>query len=165
MMQAGSMEQQKTKEFQISTAAFGDGALIPVKYTCGGANVSPALSWSEPPDRTESLVLMMEDPDAPGGTWYHWLVWNIPGHAGGIWEHVSPRGKLPGGMMQGGNSFGKMGYEGPCPPVGQMHRYIFKLYALDTVLKLPAGANHLQLEHAMRGHMNGETAWMGRYGR
>lgn len=164
-MQAEAMEPVKTVEFRISTHAFGDGGLIPAKYTCGGADVSPALNWSEPPEGTESLALMVEDPDAPGGTWYHWLMWNIPGHAGGIWEHVAPTGRLPGGMMQGGNSFGKMGYGGPCPPAGQTHRYYFNLYALDTTLKLPAGANHLQLKHAMRGHVKGETVWMGRYGR
>jgi len=159
------MEQDRMTEFQISTLAFGDGGLIPVKYTFGGANVSPALSWSAPPGCAQSLVLMMEDPDAPSGTWYHWLMWNIPAHAGGIWEHVAPKGRLPGGMVQGGNSFGKMGYGGPCPPVGQTHRYIFKLYALDSMLDLPAGANYLQLAHAMRRHVKGETEWMGRCGR
>ncbi len=165
MMRTAEMKQERTTEFRISTHAFGDGGLIPVKYTCGGANVSPALSWSEPPEGTRSLVLRVEDPDAPSGTWYHWLVWNIPGHAGGIWEHVATTGRLPGGMTQGGNSFGKMGYGGPCPPVGQTHRYFFKLYALDTMLDLPAGANSLQLGHAMRGHVKAVTEWMGRYGR
>ncbi len=164
-MRAEVMEWDKTMSFRISTHAFGDGASIPLKYTCGGADVSPALNWSEPPEGTKSLVLMLEDPDAPGGTWYHWLVWNIPGHSGGLWEHLAPMGRLPGGMMQGGNSFGRMGYGGPCPPMGQTHRYVFKLYALDTMLDLPAGANQLQLEHAMRGHVKGETEWMGRYGR
>lgn len=139
--------------------------MIPMKYTCDGADVSPALRWSEPPEGTTSLALIMDDPDAPGGTWYHWLLWNIPGHAGGIWEHVATTRTMPGGMVQGRNSFGKMGYGGPCPPQGQTHRYFFHLYALDTQLTLPAGATHLELEHAMRGHVKGETEWMGRFGR
>ena len=165
MMQAEAMEQDKTMAFQISTHAFGDGASIPLKYTCGGADVSPALSWSEPPDGTRSLVLILEDPDAPGGSWYHWLLWNIPGHAGGIWEHVAQTGELSGGMVQGRNSFGKMGYKGPCPPHGQTHRYFFHLYALDRMLTLPAGATQMELEQAMFGHVKAEAEWKGLFGR
>ncbi|HZD43504.1 MAG TPA: YbhB/YbcL family Raf kinase inhibitor-like protein [Methanomicrobiales archaeon] len=159
------MEREKTMAFRISTGAFTDGAKIPEKYTCSGADVSPALSWSEPPEGTKSLALTLEDPDAPGGTWYHWLLWNIPGHAGGIGEHAAPTDELPGGMVQGRNSFGKTGYGGPCPPQGHMHRYVFHLYALDRMLTLPAGATHLELEHAMRGHVKGEAQWMGRFER
>ena len=151
--------------FRISTEAFGDGKTIPLKYTCSGADVSPALQWSEPPEGTKSLALVVDDPDAPGGTWYHWLLWNIPGHAGGIWEHAAPTGELPDGMEQGRNSFGKVGYGGPCPPEGQTHRYIFHLYALDKVLALPVGATQLELQHAMRGHVKGEAKWMGLFGR
>lgn len=164
-MRSGVMEREKTMAFRISTGAFTDGAKIPEKYTCSGAGVSPALSWSEPPEGTKSLALILEDPDAPGGTWYHWLLWNIPGQAGGIAEHAAPTGELPGGMVQGRNSFGKTGYGGPCPPQGHMHRYVFHLYALDRMLMLPAGATHLELEHAMRGHVKGEAQWMGRFER
>ncbi len=152
-------------EFRITAKAFSEGATIPVKYTCTGVDVSPALNWSDPPEGTRSLAMIVDDPDAPGGKWYHWLLWNIPADAGGIWEHVLPTAELPGGMVQGGNSFGKMGYGGPCPPRGRMHRYVFHLYALDTELKLPAGATHVELEHAMRGHIKGEADLMGRYGR
>lgn len=151
--------------FRISTEAFHEGASIPAKYTCSGADVSPALRWSDPPEETKSLVLIVDDPDAPGGTWYHWLLWNIPGHAGGIWEHVAPTGELPDGMVQGRNSFGKIGYGGPCPPQGQTHRYLFHLYAVDKMLTLPAGSTHPELEHAMHGHVTGKTEWMGRFGR
>jgi Raf kinase inhibitor-like YbhB/YbcL family protein len=164
-MRAEAMEQEKAKAFRISTAAFADGATIPMRYTCGGVDVSPALNWSEPPEGTASLALILEDPDAPGGTWYHWLIWNIPGHSGGIREHMAATGELPGGMVQGRNSFGKLGYGGPCPPHGQTHRYIFHLYALDKGLTLHAGATHLEVEHAMRGHVKGEAEWMGHYGR
>lgn len=158
-------DQRKTATFRISSTAFAEGKDIPLKYTCTGADVSPKLSWSEPPAGTRSLVLILEDPDAPGGTWYHWLLWNIPGHAGGIWEHVAATGELSGGMVQGRNSFGKMGYNGPCPPHGQTHRYFFHLYALDKVLSLPVGATQEQLEHAMHGHVKGEAEWMGLFGR
>ncbi len=151
--------------FCVSTTAFAQGETIPTKYTCSGADVSPPLSWSAPPAGTKSLVLIADDPDAPGGTWFHWMVYNIPGHAGGIWEDVAPTGELPGGMLQGRNSFGKIGFGGPCPPRGQTHRYFFHLYALDTMLKLKAGASHAELEGAMRGHVKGETEWMGRFGR
>lgn len=152
-------------KFRIATRAFSMGAKIPAKYTCGGEDVSPPLEWSAPPTGTKSLVLIVGDPDAPGGTWYHWLLYNIPVHAGGIWEHVTATAELPGGMLQGKNSFGKIGYGGPCPPLGQTHRYLFHLYALDTVLKLRAGASHAELQGAMRGHVKGEAEWMGRYGR
>lgn len=164
-MRAGVMEQQRMTGFRILSSAFKEGGGIPVKYTCSGADVSPALRWSEPPAGTQSLALMLEDPDAPGGTWYHWLIWNIPGHAGGIWEHVAPKRNLPGGMAQGENSFGKTGYGGPCPPRGQTHRYVFHLYALDRKLDLRGGATQLQLEHAMRGHVKSEAEWMGHFGR
>lgn len=151
--------------FRIETRAFSFGATIPAKYTCGGADVSPPLEWSAPPAGAKSLVLIVDDPDAPGGTWYHWLLYNIPAHAGGIWEHVATVGKLPGRMLQGRNSFGKIGYGGPCPPHGKAHRYFFHLYALNIVLKLPAGVSYAQLANAMRGHVGAEAEWMGRYGR
>lgn len=151
--------------FSISTKAFAGGGKIPVKYTCSGQNVSPALTWKDVPAGAQSLVLILDDPDAPGGEWYHWLVWNIPAHVGGIWEHVAATPVLAGGMVQGGNSFGEMGYGGPCPPRGQTHRYFFRLYALDTKLKLHASATYVELEHAMRDHVLGEAELMGWFGR
>ena len=152
-------------EFRISTSAFSQGAMIPVKYTCSGEDVSPPLIWSEPPTGTKSLVLIMDDPDAPGGTWYHWLLYNIPGGAGEVREGASLTGALPNGAVQGRSSFGKVGYGGPCPPRGQTHRYFFHLYALDKVLKLRVGVSHTDLEGAMRGHVKGEAEWTGRFGR
>ena len=152
-------------EFRISTSAFHQGGPIPLKYTCSGSDVSPPLAWSAPPAGTKSLALIVDEPDAPAGTWYHWLVYNIPGRAGGVREGASRTGSLPNGGMQGRSSFGKMGYGVPCPPQGQTHRYFFHLYALDTMLELRAGATQRELEAAMRGHVKGEAEWMGRFGR
>lgn len=151
--------------FSISTKAFAPGGKIPVKYTCSGRDVSPALTWSDVPAGAKSLALVLDDPDAPGGEWYHWLVWNIPARAGGIVEHAAATPELAGGMVQGGNSFGKMGYGGPCPPKGQTHRYFFRLYALDTRLGLHASATYVELERAMRGHVVAEAELMGWFGR
>lgn len=151
--------------FRIATKAFSEGGAIPPKYTCMGEDVSPALSWSDAPAETKSLALILDDPDAPGGKWYHWLAWNIPAGSGELREHLPAVAELPGGTVQGGNSFGKVGYGGPCPPRGQTHRYFLHMYALDRKLTLPAGATHVDLERAMRGHVLGEAQVMGRFGR
>jgi len=142
----------------ISSTAFKDGGSIPSKYTCDGANTSPPLAFDAVPAGAKSLALVVDDPDAPGGTFDHWVVWNIPANTRAIAEGQSPQG------VSGKNGFGKNGYGGPCPPSGE-HRYQFKLYALDTTLNLPPSASKADLENAMNGHTLAQVKMMGRYKR
>ena len=119
--------------FELKSPAFADGAEVPRRHTCDGANLSPALSWTDPPAGTKSLALVCEDPDAPRGTWSHWVVWGVPAAARKLSEGVPPERTRPDGMRQGTNDFGKVGYGGPCPPPdGQVHHYIFTVYALSV---------------------------------
>lgn len=143
---------------ELKSRAFENGASIPLLYTCDGRDISPPLEIKDIPAGAVVLALVMDDPDAPGGTFDHWLVWNIP--AGTV---QIPEGKEPEGV-QGRTDFGKLGYGGPCPPSGT-HRYRFKLYALDRKLDLPKGARKGQLEAAMQGHILGQAALEGRYQR
>lgn len=136
----------------LSSAAFQDGGIIPVKYTCQGQDISPPLSWSEPPAGTQSLAIIVEDPDAPGGMFTHWVLFNIPPDNRGLNEAASPQARLPGGVREGKNDFGKIGYGGPCPPSGKAHRYQFNLYALDTTMNLESGASRKQVLDALEGH-------------
>lgn len=147
--------------FTVRTDGFGNGAGIPAKYTCSGANVSPALQWSEAPVGTKSLALIADDPDAPGGTWTHWVIWDIPATGAGLPEGAPHDESLSGGARQGKNDFGKVGYGGPCPPPGKPHRYFFRMYALDKVLELPAGSERPDLEDAMKRHILAQAEWMG----
>jgi len=149
---------------EITSQAFTSGSLIPSRHTCDGANVSPPLSFSGAPPGTKSLALISDDPDAPGGTWVHWVVWNIPADAPGLKENVPARDKLPDGIRQGTTDFRRIGYGGPCPPSGT-HRYSFKLYALDTTLDLPASTVKQALETAMQGHVLAQAELMGKYAR
>ena len=147
----------------VSTAFRHDGQ-IPPKYTCDGDNISPPLSWGEPPGNTKSLALICDDPDTPR-KFTHWLVYNIPPDATVMQEDI-PMGELiEGRAMQGTNDFGDAGYGGPCPPSGSAHRYYFTLYALDTVVDLEAGATKEQLENAMGGHVLGQGRLVGGYER
>ena len=151
--------------FQIESAAFTQGAAIPTRYTCSGENISPALTWTQPPASTRSLALIVDDPDAPAGTWTHWVVYNLPAQTRAL-EPNRPKGDtLPGGGLQGTTSFGSAGYGGPCPPPGPAHRYFFRLYALDTVLSLKAGAAKREVLAAMKGHILAEAQLMGRFKR
>ena len=145
-------------EIKVTSPAFDEGGMIPEKYTCDGEDMSPALSWSSVPEGTKTLALISDDPDAPMGTWVHWLIWNIPPNITGFskGENIT--------YPQGKNDFGKLDYGGPCPPSGT-HRYFFKLYALDTMLELKEGVNKKQLESAMSGHIIEETQLMGTYER
>ena len=143
---------------KLSSSAFENEGAIPSEYTCDGADVSPSLTFSAIPENTKSLALIMDDPDAPMGTWVHWLVWNIPPNITGF-----PKGENIT-YPQGKNDFGKLDYGGPCPPSGT-HRYFCKLYALDTILELKEGANKKQLESAMSGHIIEEAQLMGTYSR
>jgi len=143
----------------ITSPAFGTGELIPSKFTCDGQDVNPALAIGNVPAGTKSLALIMDDPDAPNGTWVHWVLWNIDPATREIRENSVPAGAKPGT-----NDFRKTSYGGPCPPPGT-HRYFFKMYALDTMLDLGSGATKAALEKAMRGHILGQGELMGRYKR
>jgi Raf kinase inhibitor-like YbhB/YbcL family protein len=149
---------------ELTSTAFAPGQPIPSKYTCDGENVSPPLHWSDPPHGTQSLALICDDPDAPAGTWVHWVLYNLLAKARALPEAVPANADLPDGSRQGKNSGGRLGYSGPCPPSGT-HRYFFKLYALDTVLGLASGADKSQLLQAMQGHILAQTELMGTYKR
>ena len=149
---------------EIKSSAFGSGEMIPAKYTCDGADFSPPLEWSGSPAGTRSFALICDDPDAPMGTWVHWVIYDIPPSATMLAEGITREKDLPGGGTQGINDFRKIGYGGPCPP-GGTHRYFFKLYALDSELGLKPGVTKDQLLKAMRGHILGEAQIMGTYKR
>lgn len=150
---------------EISSTAFEHGANIPRVFTCDGADESPPLAWSGAPEGTAGYALICDDPDAPVGTWVHWLMWNIPGSSQGLAEEVPTDETLTDGSRQGKNGWGRIGYGGPCPPRGKPHRYFFKLYALDALLDLKPGANKNQLLKAMEGHILAEAELMGLYSR
>lgn len=150
---------------ELKAAAFKPGADIPGRFTCDGSNVSPALSWTTPPEGTQSFALIMEDPDAPRRTWVHWVLYDLPATERELPEGVAPTGTLPSGARQGRNDFGKTGYGGPCPPPGPAHRYYFRLYALDTELQLKAGATRAQVDRSTYGHVLAGAELMGQYRR
>lgn len=149
----------------MSSAAFQEGEVIPASYTCQGQDVSPPLTWSEPPAGTQSLALIVDDPDAPVGVFTHWVIFNIPADSRGLSEAVPTQAELPSGALQGKNDFGRMGYTGPCPPPGRPHRYQFTVYALDSRLDLTAGVAKTQLLTAMQGHVLAQGELSGRYQR
>jgi len=150
----------------ITSPAFTDSASIPRKYSCDGNDVSPPLSWSGVPDNAKSLALIMDDPDAPNGTWTHWVVWNIPVNSTSLPEGVSKTtASITGGGMQGQNSWPKTGYGGPCPPPGNAHHYYFRLFALDNMLTLPDSTGSAALQRAMTGHIVAQAQTLGMYSR
>ena len=150
---------------RVTSPAFMDGARIPKKFTCDGPDASPKLNWNEAPPKTQSFALIMDDPDAPVGTWVHWVLFDLPADTKELAEGVAKQEQLANGARQGRNDFGKIGYGGPCPPPGKPHRYFFKLYALDAKLNLKAGATKADVEHAMKGHILAQAELIGRYGR
>ena len=150
---------------QISSTAFPEGGSIPKIYTCDSDNVSPPLAWSGAPTGTKSLALIVDDPDAPMGTWVHWVLFDIPASLSSLPEAVDRTPTVQGIGTQGKNDFGKTGYGGPCPPRGKPHRYFFKLYALDMALNLKAGASKAEVEKAMRGHILAQGLLIGTYSR
>ena len=150
---------------ELKTTAFAPGGAIPKKFTCDGPDVSPALTWGAPPAGTQSFALIMDDPDAPVGTWVHWVLYDLPAAARELAENVPKSEELAGGARQGRNDFRKTGYGGPCPPPGPPHRYFFKLYALDAKLNLKAGATKADVEKAMKGRILAQAELVGRYGR
>jgi len=149
----------------VSSSAFQEKDRIPSKYSCQGEDVSPPLAWSKPPGGTQSLVLILDDSDAPGGAFTHWVLFNIPSDSRELPEAVPTQAQLPGGALQGKNDFGGIGYRGPCPPPGRAHRYRFTLYALDHSLDLEAGVSEKDLLAAMRGHILAQGQLTGTYQR
>ncbi|WKZ18398.1 MAG: YbhB/YbcL family Raf kinase inhibitor-like protein [Candidatus Jettenia sp. CY-1] len=151
-------------KIEIKSPAFEEGGMIPQKYTCDGEDISPPLSWNSVPNGTKSLALICDDPDAPMGTWVHWVLFNLPANIQGLLENRPHQKTLENGAKQGITDFKKIGYGGPCPPSGT-HRYYFKLYALDTEINLDAGITKQQLLKAMEGHIIAEGQLMGKYKR
>ena len=149
----------------LKSPAFQSGAAIPRKYTCDADDVSPRLSWSDVPSGTKALALIADDPDAPGGTWVHWVIYDLPADANELAEGVPSKETLQNGAKQGVNDFRKVGYGGPCPPAGNPHRYVFKLYALNAPTNLKPRASKQQLLAAMKGHILGEAELIGQYKR
>ena len=148
----------------LTSTAFEEGEMIPKKYTCDGSNISPPIKWDSVPPQAKSLALIADDPDAPMGTWVHWVIFNIPPSLSGLPESIPPKDSLPNGSLQGKNDFRNSGYGGPCPP-GGTHRYFFKLYALDIMLQLKPGCTKADLLKAMQGHIVAEGQLMGKYSR
>jgi Raf kinase inhibitor-like YbhB/YbcL family protein len=153
-----------TPGFELGTASFQANGDIPARFTCEGANVSPALRWTNPPAGTASFALIVEDPDAPGAIFTHWIVYGLAPEWRGLPEGVANSSELQS-ARQGRNDFGKIGYGGPCPPPGAPHRYFFKLYALDSRPDLPAGASRAEFDKALRGHVLAHAEVMGRFRR
>ena len=154
----------KKMEIKVTSLAFENEGMIPAKYTCDGEDISPPLKWNAVPEGTKSISLISDDPDAPMGTWVHWVLFNLPADTKELKENIPPDETLPNGAKQGTSDFGRIGYGGPCPP-GGTHRYFFKIYALDVELNLQAGARKRDLLKAMEGHILGQGQLMGKYKR
>ncbi|MFE7210690.1 YbhB/YbcL family Raf kinase inhibitor-like protein [Streptomyces sp. NPDC057611] len=156
---SGTVSPGAAGRITVSSPAFTDGGTVPGRYTCAGADVSPPLAFSGVPARTAGLALLVEDQDAPGGTFTHWLVWNMDPHTTSL-----PTGATPPGAAQGRNDFLKTGYSGPCPPPGKPHRYVFTVYAADRRLALRPGATAADIRRALSGHTLASGTLTARYG-
>jgi Raf kinase inhibitor-like YbhB/YbcL family protein len=152
-------------QIQLTSPAFPHGSVIPAAHTCEGEDVSPALVWNGLPVERRSLALICDDPDAPRGTWVHWVLYNLPGESAELAQGVPGVPELPSGARQGRNDFGEIGYNGPCPPPGKPHRYYFRLYALNIMLTLPHGVSRAELDRAMADHILAQGTLMGVYQR
>lgn len=150
---------------EVTSTAFQEGGVIPTRHTGDGPDLSPALSWGPLPEGTKSVALICDDPDAPVGTWVHWVIYGLPAGTTGLEEGVPTDKVLPNKARQGTNDFRRIGYGGPAPPPGPAHRYFFKVYALDTEITLPAGATKADLEKVMEGHILAQGQLMGKYQR
>ncbi len=150
---------------QLTSTDFRQGEPIPARHTCDADNRSPSLSWTGVPVETRSFALICDDPDAPRGTWVHWLLYNLPAEAAELGAGVPARPELPSRARQGINDFGDVAYGGPCPPPGKPHRYFFRLHALDAAINLPPGVNRADLEQEMAGHVLAVGTLMGTYER
>lgn len=155
----------ETMSFELKSTAFEANKTIPQKHSCEGSDVSPALEWGEVPSGTATLALIADDPDAPAGTWVHWVIYDLPASLKGLKEGIPAVETLDNGAKQGVNDFRRVGYGGPCPPPGNPHRYFFKLYALDRKLGLPSRATKQQVVNAMKGHILAEGELVGLYKR
>jgi hypothetical protein len=162
---ADTLNPQKIMNLQITSTTFAEGQPIPQKYTCQGSDISPSLAWTNTPANTKSFALIADDPDAPVGTWVHWVLYDLPANATGLPENVAKTQTISNGAKQGMNTWPRLGYGGPCPPPGKPHRYFFKLYALDTMLGLKPGLTKKDLLKAMEGHVLAEGQLMGTYQR
>ncbi len=149
----------------LSSPTFRAGQPIPMQYTCDGVDMSPPLAWEGVADGVRSLALICDDPDAPGGTWVHWVLFNLPANVAALEAGLAKTGTLPNGARQGRNDFKHLGYGGPCPPPGRAHHYVFRLYALDAEMKLPSGATKAELLRAMKGHILAQAELVGIYRR
>jgi len=147
----------------LTSAAFTAGAAIPSQHTCDGADSSPPLAWSGQPAATKTFALIADDPDAPAGTWVHWVLFNLSGVIRALPENLAKDETVLGGALQGRNDFRRIGYGGPCPPPGKPHHYEFKLYALDAPLSLRGGATKADVERAMEGHILAQGELVGLY--
>jgi len=162
---ADKLNPKKVMNLQITSPAFSEGQPIPAKYSCEGNDASPPLKWTNAPANTKSFALIADDPDAPVGTWVHWVLYDLPPNATELPEDVAKTQFTSSGAKQGLNSWPRLGYGGPCPPPGKPHRYFFKLYALDTMLDLKPGATKKDVEAAMKGLILAEGQLMGTYQR
>lgn len=158
------VHEEHKMEITVKSPAFEQGKPIPEEYTCDGRNISPPLRWSNIPEEAQSLAMIVDDPDAPRGTFTHWIIWNIPPDLAEFSANVDKEKMLPNGARQGINDAGKIGYTGPCPPSGT-HRYFFKVYALDSTIDLAPGANRKQIDDALRGKTIAQGELMGTYKR
>src|SRR3972149_3618997 len=164
----GAMAQKggETMNFTISTSAFREGETIPRQYTCDGADLSPPLKWEGIPAETKGFAIIMDDPDAPVGTFTHWVIYDIPADTNTLPEGLARNPDLPNGIKQGTTSFRRTGYGGPCPPPGRPHRYFFTIYALDIqTTGLGPKASKQDVENRIKGHTIGKAIVMGKYGR
>ena len=164
MLSSRRFPRGKNMGIKVASSAFEENDMIPVQYTCDGKDLSPPLAWDNIPDGTKSIALICDDPDAPMGTWVHWVLFNLPAETRELVENIPPDEILKNGARHGKNDFRNFGYGGPCPPSG-IHRYYFKVYALDSVIGLSAGATKRQLVEAMAGHILAEGQLMGKYKR
>ena len=161
----GVVQTKAEVSMQLTSSVFKANGMIPRQYSCEGKDISPGLRWSDPPNGTKGFALISDDPDAPVGTWVHWVLWNLPPETRELPEGVPTNPKLSNGAQQGITDFGRAGYGGPCPPPGKPHRYFFKLYALDTQLNLPDSTRKKNLENAMKGHILAQAELIGLYKR
>ncbi len=157
-------EGQMGMTMSVSSNAFRSGGMIPKQYTCDGRGVSPALAWTGVPENAASVAVTCDDPDSTGD-FVHWVIFNLPPDVSGVSEGVPPDSRLADGAVQGTNSFGHIGYGGPCPPRGSTHHYVFTVYALDADLTVPSGASRQQVLDAMRGHLLATGELVGIYTR
>jgi Raf kinase inhibitor-like YbhB/YbcL family protein len=162
---AGAERERNPMSINLTSIAFQDGQPIPIKYTCQGLDVSPPLQWSVAPTTAKGLVLICDDPDAPVGTWVHWVLYHLPARATGLPEGVPTTDTLNNGAHQGVNDFKRVGYGGPCPPPGGPHRYFFKLYAVDIDVTLKPRPTKQEVMRAIEGHIVAEGQLMGTYQR